>query len=199
MSSPVIQENAEVLRPVQEDVHTQRELVPRRIAIHDIIPTFTAIPAADSFFASRNAVIDHLNDIAVPMGFSIVITESRKDRETCFLGCWRSGNPRSTVRNQADRQREGTTQKCACPLKIKVLEDQTTWSWSWAIISPHHNHGATIATALPRARRLNPTAAAQIQGLSVAGVTPKRIQTVLSASHPTLPLARKDIANYVYR
>ena len=144
---------------------------------------------------SKDDVIQHVNSITLPMGFGVVIT--RSCRRVVLLACWQSGQHRTSLSSEVNRQREARLHRCDCPFELFLVGGSDT-SWRWNIRDGHHNHPPSAVSAIPQARHLPSATAVEIQGLALAGITPKQIQLTLSNSHPELPLLW-SIKNYIYR
>ena len=149
----------------------------------------------DGFTGSKHNVLQHVNNITLPMGFGMVITRSY--RRVIILACRRSGQPRTSLSSEINWQKEARLHKCNCPFELFLVGGSDT-SWRWNIRDGHHNHPPSAVSAIPQARHLPSATAVEIQGLLLAGITPRRIQLTLSNAHPNLPLLQSDIKNYIY-
>ncbi|XP_057251675.1 uncharacterized protein LOC130591780 [Beta vulgaris subsp. vulgaris] len=154
-------------------------------------------------FSTVNDAVNHLNEIAISIGFELVI-DSYKQNPTgplrCYLKCFRgarySGNkvdPNIMVRPNT------STKFCGCNFMIRlVLGDK------WHVSIPNsdyafHNHAFIVyAEGHRRTSGLNDDARRMVRQMTDAETAPRNIQAAVNEAFPHLHQTIKHIYNERY-
>ncbi|WCJ38427.1 hypothetical protein M5689_019488 [Euphorbia peplus] len=103
---------------------------------------------SDEKFATRDDAVEHVKCIAILQHFEMVISSNHKDGRQCTMRCSR-GLKYKPLKDPSARQRQCRTNKCGCPVKLKLKQRRYPDGNFWSIHTcsaeeSMHNHPLAV-------------------------------------------------------
>ncbi|WCJ29365.1 hypothetical protein M5689_011005 [Euphorbia peplus] len=143
----------------------------------------------DEKFETRDEAVEHVKSIAILQHFEMVIASNHKNGRQCTMRCSR-GLRYKPLADPSTRQRQRRTNKCGCPVKLRLklrrYPDGSFWSiHTCSEAESMHNHPlAVYAEGYRQMSGLSPSSKAIVRDMTDAQAKPGPILAVVHKACP---------------